>query len=159
MSPENELVLRDTQNWASRSHRELYDSVHHNNDPGQAGELGSEWAQFGTELTESAQLISKRVAASESGWTGEAAEGARAAIRGNSRAHCPVNRLAWLGGVQFDGAKAAVNRTPSRARASRPGDVFPAGFPSDRLNPRTVSSRMMMTLGGSSAVTAGRRAN
>ena len=82
MSPENELVLRDTQNWASRSHRELYDSVHHNNDPGQAGELGSEWAQFGTELSESAQLISKRVAASESGWTGEAAEGARAAIRG-----------------------------------------------------------------------------
>ncbi|MGW4208930.1 hypothetical protein ACWEIJ_13160 [Lentzea sp. NPDC004789] len=82
MGPEHNLVLRENQNWASRSHRELYDSVHHNNDPGQAGELGSEWAQFGAELTESAQLITKRVAASESGWTGVAAEGARAAIRG-----------------------------------------------------------------------------
>ena len=60
MDPENYLVLRDTQNWAARSHRELYDSVHHSNDPGQAGEIGSEWAQFGTELTESAQLIADR---------------------------------------------------------------------------------------------------
>src|SRR5687768_3125795 len=81
MDPENDLVLSDSQNWASRSHRELYDSVHHFNDPGQAGEIGAEWAQFGTELTESAELITKRVAASESGWTGDAAEGARAAIR------------------------------------------------------------------------------
>lgn len=78
---EIDLVLKDTQNWASRSHRELYDSVHNNNDPGQTGEIGSEWGQFGTELTESAQVISERVAATETGWTGEAADGARASIK------------------------------------------------------------------------------
>ncbi|MBB5960294.1 hypothetical protein FHS29_006917 [Saccharothrix tamanrassetensis] len=78
---EIDLVLTDTQNWASRSHRELYDAVHDNNDPGQTGEIGAEWGQFGTELTESARVISERVAATETGWTGEAADGARTAIK------------------------------------------------------------------------------
>ncbi|CCH34695.1 PPE domain-containing protein [Saccharothrix espanaensis] len=76
-----DLVLTDTQNWASRSHQELYESVHNNNDPGQTGEIGAEWGQFGTELTESARVITERVAATETGWTGEAADGARAAVK------------------------------------------------------------------------------
>ncbi|MBW4716355.1 PPE domain-containing protein [Saccharothrix obliqua] len=76
-----DLVLTDTQNWASRSHRELWDAVHNNNDPGQTGEIGAEWGQFGTELTESARVINERVAATESGWTGESADSARAAIK------------------------------------------------------------------------------
>ncbi|MFD1147487.1 PPE domain-containing protein, partial [Saccharothrix hoggarensis] len=79
---EIDLVLTDAQNWASRSHRELYDAVHNNNDPGQTGEIGAEWGQFGTELTEAARLINERVAVSESGWTGEAADAARLAIKG-----------------------------------------------------------------------------
>lgn len=79
---EVDLVLTDTQNWASRSHRELYEAVHNNNDPGQTGEIGAEWGQFGTELTESARLINERVAVSESGWTGDAADAARLAIKG-----------------------------------------------------------------------------
>lgn len=77
-----DLVLTDAQNWASRSHRELYEAVHNNNDPGQTGEIGSEWGQFGTELTESARLINERVAVSEAGWTGAAADAARLAIKG-----------------------------------------------------------------------------
>ncbi|MEJ2858971.1 MULTISPECIES: PPE domain-containing protein [unclassified Saccharothrix] len=78
---EIDLVLTDAQNWASRSHRELYEAVHNNNDPGQTGEIGAEWGQFGAELTESARVITERVAASESGWTGDAADGARAAVK------------------------------------------------------------------------------
>ncbi|RAS70484.1 PPE-repeat protein [Lentzea atacamensis] len=116
MGPENDLVLRDSQNWASRSHRELYDSVHHNNDPGQAGELGSEWAQFGAELTESAQLIAKRVAASESGWTGEAAEGARAAIRGLAEWITLTARTA----VEVGNRVATQGRIMETARANMP---------------------------------------
>ncbi|MFD0202016.1 MULTISPECIES: PPE domain-containing protein [Saccharothrix] len=79
---EPDLVLTETQNWASRSHRELYEAVHNNNDPGQTGELGAEWGQFGAELTEAARLINERVAVSESGWTGDAADAARLAIKG-----------------------------------------------------------------------------
>ncbi len=78
---EIDLVLTDAQNWASRSHRELYDAVHNNNDPGQTGEIGAEWGQFGAELTESARVINERVAATETGWTGESADGARTAIK------------------------------------------------------------------------------
>ncbi|MFE2750798.1 PPE domain-containing protein [Actinosynnema sp. NPDC059335] len=79
---EPDPVLTETQNWASRSHRELYEAVHHNNDPGQTGEIGAEWGQFGAELTEAARLINERVALSESGWTGDAADAARLAIKG-----------------------------------------------------------------------------
>ncbi|TWP52522.1 PPE domain-containing protein [Lentzea tibetensis] len=78
---EIETVLHDAQNWAARSHQDLYTAVHNNNDPGQAGEIGSEWGQFGSEMTEAAQLIADRVTATESGWTGEAADSARAAIK------------------------------------------------------------------------------
>ncbi|MDU0290240.1 PPE domain-containing protein [Saccharothrix longispora] len=76
-----DIVLTDPQNWASRSHRELYEAVHNNNDPGQTGEIGAEWGQFGTELTESARLINERVALTESGWTGDAADAARTALK------------------------------------------------------------------------------
>ncbi|MFD7656123.1 hypothetical protein ACFV4N_19305, partial [Actinosynnema sp. NPDC059797] len=78
---EIDLVLTEAQNWASRSHRELYEAVHNNNDPGQTGEIGAEWGQFGTELTEAARLINERVALTESGWTGDAADAARASIK------------------------------------------------------------------------------
>lgn len=78
---EIETVLRDAQNWAARSHQDLYAAVHNNNDPGQAGEIGSEWGQFGSEMTEAAQIIAERVRATESGWTGEAADNARTAIK------------------------------------------------------------------------------
>ncbi|MEU5694127.1 PPE domain-containing protein [Actinosynnema sp. NPDC020468] len=116
---EIDLVLTDTQNWASRSHRELYDSVHTNNDPGQTGEIGAEWGQFGTELTESARVINERVAASESGWTGEAADGARAAIK----------RLAeWVTGTAETAVSVGTrvqdqSRIMENARASMPEPV------------------------------------
>lgn len=78
--PSNDLVLTTEQNWASKSHHELYESVHRNNDPGQTGEIGSEWARFGTGLSESARIINEGVAATESGWTGVSADKARTAI-------------------------------------------------------------------------------
>ncbi|HWO65190.1 MAG TPA: hypothetical protein VNO31_34655, partial [Umezawaea sp.] len=81
MAPEVDPVLKDTQNWESHSHRTLYESVHINNDPGQSGEIGSEWAQFATELGESAQVITERIVATESGWTGDSADGARLAVK------------------------------------------------------------------------------
>lgn len=78
---ENKPVLTDPQNWASRSHPELYAAVHNNNDPGQAGEIGSHWAKYGTELTEAAHTITQVITNSESKWTGNAADGARAAMK------------------------------------------------------------------------------
>jgi hypothetical protein len=76
-----DLVLTTDQNWAARSHRELYDAVHQNNDPGKSGEIGWHWEQFGAGLTESAQIIDKELTATEHGWTGASADAARAAIR------------------------------------------------------------------------------
>ncbi|GAB2808728.1 PPE domain-containing protein [Lentzea nigeriaca] len=78
---ENKPVLTDPQNWASRSHQELYAAVHTNNDPGQAGQISSEWGKYGSELTEAARTINAVITASESKWTGGAAEAARDAMK------------------------------------------------------------------------------
>ncbi|MFI6095728.1 PPE domain-containing protein [Lentzea sp. NPDC051213] len=78
---ENVPVLTDPQNWASRSHQELYAAVHNGNDPGQAGEISSEWGRYGTELTEAAHTLTGVITASESKWTGAAAEAARDAMK------------------------------------------------------------------------------
>jgi uncharacterized protein YukE len=78
---ENKPVLTDPQNWASRSHEELYAAVHNNNDPGQAGQISSEWSRYGTELTEASRMINAVITASESKWTGAAAEAARDAMK------------------------------------------------------------------------------
>ncbi|MET9634367.1 PPE domain-containing protein [Lentzea sp. NPDC006480] len=78
---ENKPVLTDPQNWASRSHQELYAAVHNNNDPGQAGQISSDWGKYGSELTEASRTINAVIAASESKWTGAAAEAARDAMK------------------------------------------------------------------------------
>lgn len=76
-----DLALVETQNWASRSHRELYDAVHLSNDPGRVGQLAEEWTKLGREMAESADRMSEKLRATESGWQGEAAEAARSAIQ------------------------------------------------------------------------------
>ncbi|WP_086663716.1 PPE domain-containing protein [Lentzea kentuckyensis] len=78
---ENKPVLTDPQNWASRSHSELYAAVHNNNDPGQAGQISSDWGKYGSELTEASRTINAVITSSETKWTGAAAEAARAAMK------------------------------------------------------------------------------
>ncbi|WP_075741914.1 MULTISPECIES: PPE domain-containing protein [Actinoalloteichus] len=73
-------MLTDTQNWSAYNHRTLYEAVHTDNDPGQAGELSSEWSQMANEISESAQSMGDRLVAVEDGWTGSAARSARGAI-------------------------------------------------------------------------------
>lgn len=75
-----DLVLRDTQNWSSRSHRELYEAVHQGNEPGRVGDLAQDWARMGAEIGESSQRMAERLRGTEEGWQGEAAESARGAI-------------------------------------------------------------------------------
>jgi hypothetical protein len=119
MTPEVDPVLKDTQNWDSHSHRTLYESVHINNDPGQSGEIGSEWGQFATELAESAQVITDRIVSTESGWTGDSADGARIAIKKLSD---------WIAGTaqtagQVGDRVADQGRVMQDARASMPEPV------------------------------------
>ncbi|MEB3368024.1 PPE domain-containing protein [Saccharopolyspora mangrovi] len=76
-----DLALVETQNWASRSHRELYDAVHIANDPGRVGQLAEEWTKLGREMAEAADRMSEQLRATEAGWQGEAADAARKAIQ------------------------------------------------------------------------------
>ncbi|GLZ27991.1 hypothetical protein Lesp02_01810 [Lentzea sp. NBRC 105346] len=74
-------VLQGEYDWTGYSHRALYDSVHVNNDPGVNGEISAEWKQWGVNLKDVAQTIVNGLTASESGWSGPAAEAARQGIR------------------------------------------------------------------------------
>ncbi|MFD0487926.1 PPE domain-containing protein [Saccharopolyspora spinosporotrichia] len=79
--PAADNALRETQNWAARSHRELYEAVHVANDPGRVGELAQQWSRLSSEMAEAAQQMAERLRATESGWQGEAATAARSAIQ------------------------------------------------------------------------------
>ncbi|MEU4767555.1 hypothetical protein AB0H12_30305 [Actinosynnema sp. NPDC023794] len=81
VSPLLDVALSETWNWAAYDHRTLYESVHVDNDPGQAGALAHEWVEFGSEMADSAQLMRECLVAGEEGWQGESAESARGAIR------------------------------------------------------------------------------
>ncbi|MER6989335.1 hypothetical protein ABT337_14760 [Saccharopolyspora hirsuta] len=81
-SPEQpDIVLTETQNWASRSHEELYAAVHTDNDPGRVGQLSDEWNLLSRDIGEAAQRMAEKVRGTESGWQGQAADAARAAIQ------------------------------------------------------------------------------
>ncbi|MEU6129465.1 PPE domain-containing protein [Saccharopolyspora sp. NPDC047091] len=79
-SSDDDRALVDTQNWSSYSHRELYEAVHRDNDPGRVGELAGDWARLGIEMSESAQRMGERLRSTEHGWQGEAGDSARGAI-------------------------------------------------------------------------------
>ncbi|KOX12583.1 hypothetical protein ADK67_47095 [Saccharothrix sp. NRRL B-16348] len=81
VSPYLDVALPEAWNWAAYDHRTLYESVHVDNDPGQAGALAQEWLEFGEEMVDSAQLMRDCLVAGEEGWQGESAESARGAIR------------------------------------------------------------------------------
>jgi uncharacterized membrane protein YgcG len=76
----NRPVLQEIENWGARSHRELYESVHIGNDPGQAATLASEWASVGEHIGAASQEIARSLQASEAGWQGAAATKARGAM-------------------------------------------------------------------------------
>ncbi|MER5388794.1 PPE domain-containing protein [Saccharopolyspora sp. NPDC002686] len=76
-----DIVLTETQNWASRSHEELYAAVHTDNDPGRVGQLSDDWNALSRDIAEAAQRMSEKVRGTEAGWQGQAADAARAAIQ------------------------------------------------------------------------------
>jgi len=116
---ENKPVLTDPQNWASRSHAELYAAVHNNNDPGQAGQISSDWSKYGSELTEASRTINAVITASESKWTGGAAEAARDAMK---RLGDWVDETARTA-VEVGNKVADQGRVMENARAQMPGPV------------------------------------
>lgn len=116
---ENKPVLTDPQNWASRSHPELYAAVHNNNDPGQAGEISSDWSRYGSELAEASRTMNAVITSSETKWTGAAAEAARAAMK---RLGDWVDETARTA-VEVSNKVADQGRVMEAARAQMPAPV------------------------------------
>ncbi|MGP4018689.1 PPE domain-containing protein [Saccharopolyspora sp. 5N708] len=76
--PEPDRVLTDPINWAAITHRDLFMSVHKDNEPAKAQELAREWTGLADTVDEAATGFEDAVRQSGAGWQGEAAEAARA---------------------------------------------------------------------------------
>ena len=67
-------------NWAAMTHEQLYSAVVGGNDPEAVYGVSDKWVSLGNNMLESANTLHQQVAASSSGWQGEAAESARDAV-------------------------------------------------------------------------------
>lgn len=72
-------VLTASGNWLAVPHRELYASVHTDNDPGQAYALAREWTDLGNMMAENSLAMDAAIRSTETGWQGTAAAAARKA--------------------------------------------------------------------------------
>ncbi|CAM4186606.1 hypothetical protein KIPE111705_44175 [Kibdelosporangium persicum] len=70
-------VITDSGNWAAVPHRQLYESVHANNNPAEAYALAREWTDLGNTMAENSRAMDEVIRGTESGWQGAAAQMAR----------------------------------------------------------------------------------
>ncbi|MCT2585518.1 hypothetical protein [Actinophytocola gossypii] len=112
-------ALTQTGNWAAVPHRQLYESVHTNNDPAAAYALAREWTDLGNMMAENSREMDAAIRETESGWQGTAAQAARTATL----------KLATWGGdaaqtSQYMGTRIAEQGlTAERAKAAMPEPV------------------------------------
>jgi hypothetical protein len=112
-------VLNVSGNWASVPHRQLYESVHNNNDPAEAYALAREWTDLGNMMADNSRAMDEVIRGTESGWQGIAAQAARESTL----------KLATWGGdaaqtSQYMGTRIAEQGlTAERAKAAMPEPV------------------------------------
>lgn len=67
-------IPEDGTNWSAYSHEQLYDMVWQGADPGDVGDVASEWERHGTELAGHADGLREQRGALERNWNGQAAQ-------------------------------------------------------------------------------------
>jgi hypothetical protein len=73
-------AITETPNWSAMTHEQLYDAVVTNNDPGAVYRASADWIDLGNRMLTSSDTLHQQIVETESGWQGEAADSARAAI-------------------------------------------------------------------------------
>jgi hypothetical protein len=112
-------VLDVSGNWAAVPHKQLYESVHTNNDPAEAYALAREWTDLGNMMADNSRAMDEVIRGTESGWQGIAAQAARESTL----------KLATWGGdaaqtSQYMGTRIAEQGlTAERAKAAMPEPV------------------------------------
>lgn len=96
-------------------HEELYEWVH-SADSSQVGEIAAAWTKIGNKIAEGPNLLAKAIAKSESGWTGDGAEGARRSVAGIAneagKAARGAQLVGTLGSQQAESLDRARNTMP-----------------------------------------------
>ncbi|GGP73155.1 hypothetical protein [Saccharothrix coeruleofusca] len=80
MTYERPVAPTPTANYPAHEHAEMQRQVNEKFDPAVAGQIADEWKAIGATFTELAVDFTVIVNGSQAGWTGSAAEGARAAL-------------------------------------------------------------------------------
>ena len=112
----DDLGLTEEVTWAAMSHRELYDAVHTGNEPGQVHAAAMDWHALYLDIGDASRTLAERIRATESGWRGAAAWGARAPPRRRSTRRRASRRCAPRRG---SAAPRRPRGTPAPRRPSR----------------------------------------
>lgn len=123
MPYERPVAPTPTANYPAYEHVEMQRQVTEEFDPALAGRIADEWKAIGATLTELAVDFTVIVNGSEAGWTGSAAEGARAAL-------AKVGEFSDLTGDHFTATGAALQAqtnvaAEAKARMPKPVEFNP----------------------------------
>lgn len=112
MTREKPEVPEPTANYPAHQHEDMKRQVEENFDAGLAGEIADEWRTIGATMTELAVDFQVIVNGSQAGWTGSAAEGARAAL-------AKVGEFSDVTGDHFTATGAALHTQTSAATEAK----------------------------------------
>ncbi|MFC6094622.1 hypothetical protein, partial [Saccharothrix lopnurensis] len=112
MTMEKPPVPEPTANYPAHRHEDMKRQVEENFNPGSAGEIAGEWESIGATFTQLAVDFQVIVSGSESGWTGSAGEGVRAAL-------AKVGRFSDMTGDHFTATGTALHHQTTAASEAK----------------------------------------
>ncbi|XVS66323.1 hypothetical protein ACQPYE_09775 [Actinosynnema sp. CA-299493] len=141
MTREKPQVPEPTADYAGHRHSHMKQQVETNFNPGLAGEIADEWKSIGATFTQLAVDFQVIITGSESGWTGSAGEGARAAL-------AKVCRFSDLTGDHFTSTGSALHSQVSaaseaKARMPEPVEYDPAKMFADATGRGNVLEKVV----------------
>ncbi|ONI93041.1 hypothetical protein ALI22I_00395 [Saccharothrix sp. ALI-22-I] len=139
MTREKPQAPEPTANYPAHQHEDMKRQVEEKFDPGLAGEIADEWKAIGSTLTELAVDFQVIVTGSEAGWTGSAAEGARAAL-------AKVGKFSDMTGDHFTATGSALHTQTSAASEAKTRMPEPVEYDPKKMLTDAIGSGSIFNL-------------
>ena len=140
MAPERPAVPEPTANYPGHRHEDMKRLVEENYDPEQVAAIADTWKNIGRDLTDLAVGFNILVNGSQGGWTGSAAEGARAALG-------KVGTFADTTGDQFTATGDAVRAQGTVASEAKTKMPPPVEYDPKKMFTEALGSGSLLQLG------------
>lgn len=139
MTLEKPPVPEPTANYPAHQHEDMKRQVEENFNPGLAGEIADEWRSIGTTFTQLAVDFQVIVSGSESGWTGSAGEGVRAAL-------AKVGKFSDMTGDHFTTTATALHNQTTAASEAKARMPEPVEYDPKKMFTDAIGSGNLLAL-------------